>query len=213
MESKPSYVAAYCGLREVEAATGKVLEIPKHRYPTGNLLPALLVSDVTAPTSAYVVRRQSLVDAGLFDVDLAARQDWDMWIRLAELGAIGCVSAPLVDLRHHDGPRTVSDPTRELRAHKLILKKYAEQRRKLGLSTIMSSRASYHRRAAKVHFHNMDQRWSAVTHYLRAIAFWPFEINSWMGLMSMFVPANARQSFRKNWNTVFGRTALGIRSH
>jgi len=213
LETNQNFVAAYTGLREVEASTGEVLSTPEHRYMSGNLLAAILVSDVTAPTSTYVVRRKALHDAGLFDLDLAARQDWDMWIRLAELGEIGCVPETLVDLRHHNGPRTISDPTRELRAYERILTKYSSQRRKLGISTVMASKASYHRRAAKVHFHNMDRRWKAVGHSLLAILYWPFEINAWMGFVSLFMPSGTRQWFRKNWNRLLGRTAFGIRSH
>lgn len=213
LEANTDCVAVYSGLREVEIESGKILSVPEHPYPSGKLLPKLLVSDVTAPTSAYLVRREALHRAGLFDLSLAARQDWDMWIRLAKLGEINAVREPLFDLRHHDGPRTISDPNRELQAHRRIIEKYADERRALGFSTSLAAKASYHRRCAKVHFHNKNAPLSAIGHYLAAIAYWPFEINSWLGLVSVFVPQGARGSFRKSWNAILGRTSFGIRSH
>lgn len=206
-------VAVYCGLREVDLETGAVLRTPSRAYPSGDLSTALLISDVTSPTSTYLVRRAALIEAGLFDETLAARQDWDMWIRVAQCGWIEAVPAPLVDLRHHSGPRTVSDPDRELRAYARILDKYAPLRAAAGGSVRRRALAAYHRRSGRVALRYKGMRGSALTHYFKAIGLEPACADGYAALLGAFLPANARQAIRPAWNAVFGRTPLAIRSH
>lgn len=213
LEDRPGYGAAYTGLRETDAESGAVISEPQHAYPEGDLLNALLVSDVTAPTSAWVVRRALFQEAGDFDQDLMARQDWDMWIRLALCAKIGCVPEALVDLRQHGGPRTVSDPTRELAAYRRILGKYAPLRRARGLRVRLAALSSYHRRAGRVHLHYLNRRGRAIGHYLMALALWPLAADTWAALLGAFLPAALRRQLRRGWNAIFGGTALAIRSH
>lgn len=205
--------AVYCGLRETDVGTGDVISIPALDFRQGDLLADLLVSDVTAPTSCYLVERRVLLEAGCFDLDLAARQDWDMWIRVAERTKIGCVPEVLVDLRHHSGPRTATDPTRELRAYKRILEKYKSQRRQQGWAVRLRALASYHTRVGRVNLHYRSQRWNAVRHYLLALGYWPISLKTWMALVGAVLPPGLRAPIRKRWNTVFGGTAFAIRSH
>ncbi|UWQ43770.1 glycosyltransferase family 2 protein (plasmid) [Leisingera aquaemixtae] len=213
LAARPEFGAVYCGLRETDAESGRVIAEPRHAFPEGDLLNALLVSDVTAPTSAYTVRRRLLIEAGKFDLALAARQDWDMWIRLARLAPIGCVPEALADLRQHPGPRTVSDPARELRAHKRILDKYAALRRRRAWWLPLAARAGFHRRTGRVQFHYLGRRGAAIRQYLIAIALWPFAADSWAALLGAFLPAGIRGRLRRRWNSVFGRTFLAIRNH
>ena len=51
--------------------------------------------------SNVVVRRQTLLDAGPFDVRLRNTEDWEMWIRFAEAGPPACVRSPLMAKRTH----------------------------------------------------------------------------------------------------------------
>jgi glycosyltransferase involved in cell wall biosynthesis len=63
---------------------------------------ALLSQRCTVLTSSVVVRRQALIDEGLFDEDLRRGQDFDMWLRLAAAGAkFAYTTAPLVRRRIH----------------------------------------------------------------------------------------------------------------
>ena len=213
LAARPECGAVYCGVREVEAATGTVLADTPRAYPQGALLDRLLVRDVTAPTSTYVLRREVFEQAGGFDVSLQARQDWDMWIRVSERSQLGAVPEPLVDLRHHSGPRTISDPFRELEAHRAILGKYARLRRSRGYPVRLAALASYHRRAGRVHLHHAGAPFVAMRHYLLAIAIWPADPDSYAALLGWFLPPRLRRRLHAAWNRVFGRSILSIRSH
>ena len=70
------------------------------------------------------IRKKVFDEIGCFDESLQARQDWDMWIRLAEKYEIRAVRENLMDLRHHKGPRTASNPHKEINAYIKIRKKY-----------------------------------------------------------------------------------------
>lgn len=205
--------AAYCGLREIDAATGAVIAEPAQRYSEGALLDALLVRDGTAPTTAWIIRRDLLETLGGFDETLRARQDWDLWIRLAARTRIAAIPERLMDLRHHDGPRTASDPSRELRAYAAIRRKNAALIRSRPLRVRAAALAACHRRSGRVHLHYMGRRGRALGHYLVAVAVWPVEPDSWYALTGWFLPGGVRKRLRRAWNRVLGRTRLGIRSH
>ena len=210
---RPGHGAVYCGLREVDAESGAVLRVLAGRWPEGDLSRQLLVRDVTAPTSTYLVERSVLIDAGLFDLDLAARQDWDMWIRVAQRTRIACVQDALVDLRHHGGPRTASDPTRELRAHRRILEKYAPLRHRHGVRLRLQALAAFHRRTGRVHLNYMDARGGAIRHHLAALALWPVSPDGWAALIGAVLPRTLRRTLRRRWNAIFEGTPLAVRSH
>jgi glycosyltransferase involved in cell wall biosynthesis len=58
---------------------------------------------VPAGASNVVIHADALARVGLFDTRLRNNEDWDMWIRLARLGAPAWVCRPLVALRVHPG--------------------------------------------------------------------------------------------------------------
>jgi glycosyltransferase involved in cell wall biosynthesis len=205
--------AVYCALRETDAATGRILNEPAMTCPQGDLLDRLLVRDETAPTSAWLVRRPLLQDVGGFDEDLRARQDWDLWIRLAAITRIGAVAEPLLSLRHHDGPRTASDPTRELMAYAAIRAKNRALLRSRPLGVRLAARAAFHRRSGRVRLHYMGERGRALAHYVAAVCLWPVEADSWAALVGWFLPGAFRARLRAGWNRVFGNTRFAIRSH
>ncbi len=55
------------------------------RFPDGDVFLKLLRSDRFF-TSSVMVRRQDVIDCGWFRIDLARAEDYDLWIRLFEIG-------------------------------------------------------------------------------------------------------------------------------
>lgn len=203
----------YCGVQHVELETGQSVEPVSRSYPHGWLLDQMLIRDVTSPTSTYIVRKDVFDKAGDFDIDLQARQDWDMWIRLAVDFKIGCVAEALVDFREHSGPRTASNPDKEIDAYRRIMEKYAPLRVERPLAVRQAAKAAFYRRMGRVHFHYKREWWQALQYYLRAVVAWPFVFDSWAALAGLFMPASLRQNMNRMWNRVFGKTRLAIRSH
>ncbi len=203
----------YCGVQHVDLETEQVIEPIDRSYAHGWLLDQMLIKDVTAPTSAYIVRKEVFAKVGGFDIDLQARQDWDMWIRLASEFKIACVKETLVDFRQHSGLRTASNPDKEIQAYRRILEKYAGLRAERPFTVRQTAKAAYYRRMGRVHFHYKQEWWSALGYYSRAIIAWPFVFDSYAALAGLFFPGSLRAKLHRAWNGIFGDTRFAIRSH
>ncbi|WP_300570688.1 glycosyltransferase [uncultured Acetatifactor sp.] len=66
---------------------GEFLSSEQRNYE-GNMYRDLIYEDCIGPTSAVVIRKDMAMKVGLFDENLSARQDYDMWIRMSKIGAI-----------------------------------------------------------------------------------------------------------------------------
>ena len=74
----------------------------------GNKYNKLIYEDCVGPTSAVVVRKTSLIHAGMFDVTLPARQDYDMWIRVSKNdGTVAYVREPKLTI-YRNGEESIS---------------------------------------------------------------------------------------------------------
>lgn len=205
--------AVYCGVQHIDFLTGKQLEPTKRHYPEGELLEQLIVKDVTAPTSTYLVKKEVFDNVGLFDESLAARQDWDMWIRISTCYEIGVVAQPLVDFREHQGPRTSSDPQREIKAYARIMQKYAHVREAQSFSVRQAAKASYYRRMGRVCLHHQSLKLKSLTYYIKALATWPFDFDNIAAILGWFLPKKLRRSVHRTWNRWLGKSIFSIRSH
>jgi glycosyltransferase involved in cell wall biosynthesis len=93
----------YCGYSLIDEE-GR----PSERHviaPTlrGNVLADLLGGNlISGSGSAVVVRRPLLERVGGFDESLTFAEDWDLWLRLAEVSEADFVPEPLVAIRQHD---------------------------------------------------------------------------------------------------------------
>ncbi|MDB2576739.1 glycosyltransferase family 2 protein [Planctomycetota bacterium] len=199
----PGSVACYCGLRGF-SDEGQLPE--EHRaFPEGDLSSSLLVRDRAAPMSCYLVRRSVLLDAGLFDQELQARQDWDMWIRVSTYGAIVRVQEPLTRFRHHDEQRAANDPSRELRGYRPIRIKYRDLLRALPLGARLSARSAYHRRVARARRHYEGHWLRVLSHGLAAWAVSLLERDNDFMLVGFLLPDWIRRPVRRAWSSLLGQ--------
>ena len=52
-------------------------------------------------TSSIMTKKEALDTCGLFNEQIQFGEDWDLWVRIAQLGAIGYISPPLCKYRAH----------------------------------------------------------------------------------------------------------------
>ncbi len=127
-------VAVYCDYRIIRGE--KIFESNVPPRLRGSIGPALLREGncVSGSASACLVRRKTLEKAGPFDTSLRLGEDWDLWIRISELGGFDFVDSPLVYIRQntmgvqesHRLSNNYADKTRELNAHIEIIGRYAQ---------------------------------------------------------------------------------------
>ena len=73
----------------------RVNAMQKHRKSGGWIFPRCLPLCVISP-SAAVIRKQLLLDEGLFNEALPACEDYDMWLKICHHQPVGFVDSPLI---------------------------------------------------------------------------------------------------------------------
>lgn len=106
----------------IRTKTGR-FQFSKRGYKDGDISKTILYKDLVGPTSAVIVHKKTIIDAGLFDESLPARQDYDMWIRVSQLAPIHYIDVPLLDI-YRDGHDSISSSyIRNVRGTQMVLDK------------------------------------------------------------------------------------------
>ncbi|MFN0084189.1 MAG: glycosyltransferase family 2 protein [Blastocatellia bacterium] len=112
----------YCGSLLVDDQDA-VLMTRIHRN-NGRLLDELIWGNCLS-TSSALVRRDRLLEAGLFNEDLRIGEDWDLWLRLASRADTIYVPAALMAERFNDWDQKYDMPAYE-KATKAVLRGFYE---------------------------------------------------------------------------------------
>lgn len=101
LESRPDVDVAYCDIYVIDE-DGQVFSYMTAHH-SGNIISSLLLKNiVVGSASAVVIHRRCFEKTGLFDPELEALEDWDMWLRLALHFQFGYVSHPLAKVRKQE---------------------------------------------------------------------------------------------------------------
>jgi len=96
----------------------------------GNIFPKILSKNHVGNCSMVLVRKECFEKSGLFDENLEASEDYDLWVRLTKHYEFDYVNEPLVLYRVHE-KRISTNPYKALRAKKLLIKKHSKELTKL----------------------------------------------------------------------------------
>ena len=87
-----------------------------------------IFEDLLGPTSTVCVRKSAIIDSGLFDVRLPARQDYDMWLRICKSHECVFIFEPLVKF-YKDGHESISSSSqRYIKGTIMVLDKILKDR-------------------------------------------------------------------------------------
>lgn len=97
-----------------------------YRYGRNKIinLVQILNKNVIGGTSAPLIRREAFIKAGGFDNNMPAAQDYDLWIRLAQLGDVYFINEPLQNYYVYKGERISNDPSKKIIGYNNLIKKY-----------------------------------------------------------------------------------------
>ncbi len=87
-------------------------------------LESLLKVDCSVITSCTVVRRQCLLDAGLFDEDRRCCEDYDMWVRIADRGGRMAYQNKVLALRRIHSQAITADPSYVINSQVAVFRKF-----------------------------------------------------------------------------------------
>ena len=103
------------------------IDVPTGRCTTTRFARSFRPGDGnTVTTSSILIKRDCLTQAGPFDEELEAGEDYDMWIRVAERSRFVYLDVPLVKYYVHAGSIS-TDYRKKRRASELLLKKYGSR--------------------------------------------------------------------------------------
>lgn len=85
-----------------------------------------LKSDHIGSTSIPLMRKVCFATTGLFDIDMPARQDYEMWLRFCRHFDVKGIDEPLFYYRYHSGDRITKSYKKEILSYQLLWKKYKE---------------------------------------------------------------------------------------
>lgn len=128
----------YCGrynIRSIsEFNTKEVIE--NIEPPYGDVIKKLIRKNFIGSTSFPLIKKEVFDEVGYFDESLIAKQDYDMWIRIAKKYGIDYVREPLCKYYSHSGERITTNPSKKLIAEKKFLEKHFDliSRDKIALS-------------------------------------------------------------------------------
>ena len=92
----------YCGINEIDGHGNVINTVACQPGMRGNIYHHLLVKNRMTGGSV-VITRSSINKVGLFDTNLKAAENWDLWIRIAKEYLVDYVDEPLINYRKHGG--------------------------------------------------------------------------------------------------------------
>lgn len=119
IEALEGAVAGVCGIRFM-GPEGIVYDIMP---PAEIRREDLFRGNALGSTSALIASREALRRAGGFDVDLPSCQDWDIYLRLRELGPIAAIREPLVIYDDGDHERISRTASKVLAGHRVVFER------------------------------------------------------------------------------------------
>lgn len=116
------------GFIEVDCAGNERVILPGLQ---GQIFEDLLVKDKgRAPKlSTFICRKDALLEVGMFDESLPARQDLDLYLRLARKYEFASVMKPLAINYKHAGDRISNNHGKRIKAFEIFYKKYFDDLR------------------------------------------------------------------------------------
>jgi len=91
LTSQPDASVAYCGSNRILSDGTALAETPgmDMTYPEELQDDPVRALSLSCPLAIHsiIARRQTVLDAGLFDESLKTSEDWDLWLRVARVGA------------------------------------------------------------------------------------------------------------------------------
>jgi glycosyltransferase involved in cell wall biosynthesis len=91
----------------------------------GNLSKDIMIRNYFGPLSVLMVKKKILEEAGLFDIEMPARQDYDIYVRLCQICEVDFVREPLLKYHHRTNIKRITGNLKKYeKANSLINEKY-----------------------------------------------------------------------------------------
>lgn len=100
----------------------KVREFSRRQWDSDSTK-QIIFENIVGNPSMVMVKRSVLQQAGLFDAKIRFGDDWDMWMRVSEIGKIGFVQEPISVYRWHKNSISQSHQRACLASYRMICRR------------------------------------------------------------------------------------------
>lgn len=148
----------------------------KHRKP-GKVKEHIQLSDlfgrnILGGTSSVLVKKSAFEQVKGFTLELPSCQDWDLWLKLAQLTDLYCVNDALVEY-HTDGDQRIStNTTKVIKGHNHIFNMVANLMQHSNVNK-RQIQASHNLRLAEIYVKNLGQKKNCFFAMLKSIIQYP----------------------------------------
>lgn len=153
MESKPKVGLVYTGINIIYPDYD--INYYSCSGATGDLSKKILMGNLIGTTSNVMFERDLIDKAGLFDLEMPAKQDYDMWTRLCQYTEVGVINEPLVKYYNEISQKQISSSIeKHVKAMSLFYKKYKEYYSTLTVEELNIQKSNFYTSLANVAMRN-----------------------------------------------------------
>jgi len=122
---KDEYILSYSAYLQIDEKGNQLSDtIRGIQVDPEEILGYELVRNYIISTSGVLVKKDYFIKTGGFNEKIRYSEDWDLWLKLAQLGGFAYVDKPLIKIRRH-GTNLSSQVDKMLEGEKLVLKQYS----------------------------------------------------------------------------------------
>ena len=183
---------------------GNNLGIRRTSFFSGHIYPKILLYwEILMATSCVIVRAELFNEIGLFDENLAAAEDLDLWARIARKYPIHHIPEILAGVRVH--PQNLSqDKSKMVEHHLIYLHKAAKEDTNLGKSF---EKQMYSRLFMYSGFNMIAEGTQKEMQFVRkvmvtSLKYWPRQLKSLLGYLASFLNLKSRHRLTLIWRSI-----------
>ena len=112
----------YCGNYIIDESKN-LKYLQNRQYVSGDIFDEIIRGNFIGSTSCPLLRRDVVIEVGMFDVEMPATQDLDLWLRILEKYEATFVEEPLVNYWVHNEEKITQNSGIKVKALKRIIDK------------------------------------------------------------------------------------------
>lgn len=125
MESDEEIGLVYTGTHSVYVDEG--LSFDSKPTEQGDLSKRILFYNIVGSTTTVMIRKSILKKTGMFDEELGAIQDYDLWVRICQHSLVGVIPKPLVNYyNYHSTGQISANVEKYEKAYQQVNEKYGK---------------------------------------------------------------------------------------
>jgi glycosyltransferase involved in cell wall biosynthesis len=177
--NSPSDVGVvYTGFYQQSADQREIGRIPRKK---GDIFKDQLKKDWVSPTSTVMIKSSCFENSEVFNTELAARQDYELWIRLSQEYQFSYVKEPLATIHIDREDRITGDVSSRINAHKQVIDQIEQDIHNLPWYERRQAFSAQNYTMGR-YLQNQNEKYKAAAHLARSITLNPFNWKSFLAL-------------------------------